>query len=91
MYRTGWKQSNSNSAVGLCASSNCLRPNWSLVKKKGLKKEIMSNGRSKRRNRSGELKKKCEELRKESKTQDRKEGRVEGGREGRRNRNKEKD
>jgi hypothetical protein len=42
----------------------------------------MSNGRNERRNQSGGLRKKCEELRKESKTQDRKEVRKEGGRDG---------
>jgi hypothetical protein len=57
----------------VCVSSNCLRPNWSLLKKSGIKKDRMSNGRNERRNQSGELRKKCEELRKESKAQDRKE------------------
>jgi hypothetical protein len=38
----------------------------------------MSNGRNERRNQSGEPRKKCEELRKETKTQDRNEGRKEG-------------
>ena len=67
-----------NSAVSLCVSSNCPRPNRPLLKEKGIKKEIMSNGRNERRNQSGELRKKCEELTKGSKMQYRKEGRKEG-------------